>query len=290
MSVIEDGMDQSKTKLPNFVNVSKTVSQMYKLRTHITGVLVHGLGAYAFIDLHEFTHGSNMTIEALMTILFIYRDQLPPVLYIQLDNAAGSNKNRFVLGFLSFLVELGVFKKIRVSFLMVGHTHEDVDQYFSCISSWLRKRNILTLSSLCEGIEKCYKHNGSNPTPVPIIVKSMHDYTSWLIPHLEPIFNHSRPHQFRITRGDDGKAEIVSRKWSSDPWVKCAGEASGRLLKSHPEECPRLLTPHFDDLDFFKLKSDVQGCFPFFTKDEDKAWWENWFKDMEKKIEGNYEH
>ena len=38
---------------------------------------------------------------------------------------------RFVLGFMSLLVELKVFKKVKISFLMVGHTHEDVDQVFS---------------------------------------------------------------------------------------------------------------------------------------------------------------
>lgn len=39
--------------------------------------------------------------------------------------------NRYLLGFLSYLVEMKIFKKIKVSFLMVGHTHEDIDQVFS---------------------------------------------------------------------------------------------------------------------------------------------------------------
>ncbi|XP_076103616.1 uncharacterized protein LOC143072525 [Mytilus galloprovincialis] len=46
-------------------------------------------------------------------------------------------KQRFVFGFLSLLVELKVLKKIKVSFLMVGHTHEDIDQVFSRFSVWL---------------------------------------------------------------------------------------------------------------------------------------------------------
>ena len=38
---------------------------------------------------------------------------------------------RYVLGFLCHLVECGIFDKVKVSFLIVGHTHEDVDQVFS---------------------------------------------------------------------------------------------------------------------------------------------------------------
>ena len=38
---------------------------------------------------------------------------------------------RFILGLLCLLVEKGIFKKIKLSFLMVGHTHEDIDQCFS---------------------------------------------------------------------------------------------------------------------------------------------------------------
>ena len=38
---------------------------------------------------------------------------------------------RFVLGFLSLLVKLGIFRKVKLGFLRVGHTHEDVDRVFS---------------------------------------------------------------------------------------------------------------------------------------------------------------
>jgi hypothetical protein len=67
----------------------------------------------------------------LPTILLDYlarvkaeRGFLPPVLYLQLDNTARENKNKFVMTFLSLLVERGVFEKIKVNFLLVGHTHE----------------------------------------------------------------------------------------------------------------------------------------------------------------------
>ena len=42
------------------------------------------------------------------------------ILYIQLDNTAWEDKNSTVFGYLSMLVEQGVFKKVKVNFLLVG--------------------------------------------------------------------------------------------------------------------------------------------------------------------------
>ena len=43
---------------------------------------------------------------------FIQLGQLPPTLYLQMDNCWRENKNRYVLCFLALLVELGIFKKV----------------------------------------------------------------------------------------------------------------------------------------------------------------------------------
>lgn len=39
MSIILDGMDQSKTHLPHLKVVNKTSANLWKLRTHLTGIL-----------------------------------------------------------------------------------------------------------------------------------------------------------------------------------------------------------------------------------------------------------
>ncbi|KAL3698380.1 hypothetical protein R1sor_012456 [Riccia sorocarpa] len=60
---------------------------------------------------------------------------LPPVFMLQMDNPAKDNKNVHVLAFCSELVIRGVFETVEVNFLMVGHTHEDVDALFSKVSA-----------------------------------------------------------------------------------------------------------------------------------------------------------
>ena len=56
------------------------------------------------------------------------------VLFLQLDNVYRENKNTTVMEFMSYLVNAGYFERIEVSFLPVGHTHNDVDILFSLIS------------------------------------------------------------------------------------------------------------------------------------------------------------
>ena len=47
-----------------------------------------------------------------------------------MDNCS-ENKNKILFSFLSDLVSRKVFSEINVGFLMVGHTHEDIDQLFN---------------------------------------------------------------------------------------------------------------------------------------------------------------
>ena len=75
---------------------------------------------------------------------------LPPHLVLQLDNAASDNKNRYVFMFLSLLTTLGVFITIEVGFLLVGHTHEDIDGTYRRMSSNLKSKDIYSLSEMMD--------------------------------------------------------------------------------------------------------------------------------------------
>ena len=119
VTIIIDGMDQSKTNLPNTKIIAKSTSALWRLRTHITGVLAHtkapsGKLAFAYIDLLQWPHDSNLTISLLLNALFDFQKNyvLPATLYLQMDNTARENKNKFVLGFCASLVELRVFEKV----------------------------------------------------------------------------------------------------------------------------------------------------------------------------------
>ena len=90
----------------------------------------------------QFLGGGNLMIEILCQVLndLDEKNELPTKnrkFYLQVDNC-GENKNKTLFAFLVDLVKRGVFNKIKVGFLMVGHTHEDIDSFFSTIAAKLK--------------------------------------------------------------------------------------------------------------------------------------------------------
>ena len=108
--IIIDGMDQSKTNLPHFIQFIKSTQNLWKLRTHLTGALLHtkaskGKVAYGYYDLMQWPHDCNITIHILLHVLQdLANNTLPNVLHIQLDNCYKEKKN--LLGFCALLVQL----------------------------------------------------------------------------------------------------------------------------------------------------------------------------------------
>ena len=79
-----------------------------------------------------------------------------------------------------------------MSFLIVGHTHEDVDQSFSKISHQLKATDAITLPELHDVIQK-------SQTPIPHTddVKVVWDISSWLENYINPIHNVTFPKLYR---------------------------------------------------------------------------------------------
>lgn len=113
-------MDQNKTNVPHITQQTKSTQNLWRVRTHLTGALVHtksekGKLAFAFFDLLQWPHDSNLTIAVLLNVLLQLRSKfqsLPETLYLQLDNTSRENKNKYVLAFLALLLQLKIFKKV----------------------------------------------------------------------------------------------------------------------------------------------------------------------------------
>lgn len=159
LSIAQDGTNQLPFGFPNFREVDKTLDTN-RIKTHLMIDIVHGRGCYTYITPEARVFSDpNCTIECLQRTLQkveISDGYLPPNLNLQLDNCWRENKNAYVVAYLTWLVERGVFQKIILSFLPVGHTHNEADQCASCFSVGCRNNDIKTMQDLTDTLKQSY--------------------------------------------------------------------------------------------------------------------------------------
>ena len=188
MCLIIDGMDQFKLKLPQYEQNTK--DNTTQLDTKLTGIKVHGVGTYFYFTSGTFKAGANLNIDCLnQTLLDLRRiyDELiekgelekwPDKLYIQVDGGS-ENMNRFFLAYCDRLVAFGLFEKVKVNFLMVGHTHEDIDQIFSVVAGTLKEENCLSLDQMMDKLSKLDLNEPRHPKCK--LLHSVWDWKYWFV-------------------------------------------------------------------------------------------------------------
>jgi hypothetical protein len=55
------------------------------------------------------------------------------------------------MAFCSLLTAKEIFKEVTVGFLIVGHTHKDIDAHFSYLSKLLKQKNMYVFANLMKG-------------------------------------------------------------------------------------------------------------------------------------------
>lgn len=146
VSIILDKWDSSKCTVPYFSRKPGgwwNVTGKNVLEQHVLGVMVHAtprnkVYMYTFND--SVAGGANNNIEGLRRTLAreFATSHIPRTIYVQADNAS-DNKCWTVLLFFGMLVHHGYTAEVYFSFLLVGHTHEDIDALFSVISRFFRQ-------------------------------------------------------------------------------------------------------------------------------------------------------
>ena len=140
MCLIMDGMDT--TMVSKLSQAVKRIEGLY-VKIHLCGVLVHGKGLYldVWID-SPHKHDNNQVVTSIMHVIDDVRTcrsgKLPHVLGIQVDNC-GRKKKPVHVCILYCTCWIEVFYEVYLSFLLVGHTHDNIDQRFSIISGTLKR-------------------------------------------------------------------------------------------------------------------------------------------------------
>ena len=76
-----------------------------------------------------------------------------------MDNTAKDNKNHYLVGFCGMLVAERVFQEVRVFFLPVGHTHQEIDATFSRVANGLNLWGAYCLEDLMEVTQGAWGHH-----------------------------------------------------------------------------------------------------------------------------------
>ena len=139
LTVIQDGMDQAKLRLPRwgYGTLSKAAAKLFRPAAHLAASWVHGFRLNLFLSDENLKKNSETSIEVLclsLEHLFRQCSSLPLTLHLQQDNCFREGKNKYVAQFMLMLQILGVFRFTGMGFLRTAHSHDDVDQVFGQIA------------------------------------------------------------------------------------------------------------------------------------------------------------
>ncbi|KAL3675985.1 hypothetical protein R1sor_025933 [Riccia sorocarpa] len=302
-----DGMDQKKTALPHFSKQPKSVDGAALVGVHLVGAMVfHGkMQTRAFLTYNNIKSNSNLTITVLHKILLEWEGPLPPTLYLELDNTVRENKNNILFAYLAMLLDRNIFSKIKLGFLLVGHTHDFVGQMFSRFSQALRRENAFTMSRLRSVIQNSY-----DPKPITSVILQTWDFKNFI--EIEPkLFRtlnditHNQQYKFKLASTLDVrvwcKQFSTDQTWEPPAGVKNYVNADGARLMLASQQLPlksyaeiKRQTKRAQNIGTLEtaqegdavrhvqaIRQDIQAhCYPFF-EDVEKDWWNHWFFQQE---------
>ena len=151
---------------------------------------------------------------------------LPPNLNVQMDNATGDNKNRYVYAYWSLLVAKRIFREVYVNFMIVGHTHDDIDALFGRWSMLLKKENFPTIPALM----KSFMDVESIPT-IPHLIEEVLDFKSFIegaiLNREEVLVGHTKPQQVKFYLDGTGCQRMKYKLFCTD--VEWLGEGGAGI-------------------------------------------------------------
>ena len=182
-------------------------------------------------------HGSEMCLDPLgpPPEVPVAAKPLPPILNVQMDNAVSDNKNRFVFSFWSLLVAKRVFREVYVNFMLVGHTHDDIDALFGRWSMALRREDFPTVPLLM----KSFMKHEAVPT-IPHLIQEVPDFkkfiAEWMLDGDDTLMGHTKAHQFKFYVDSSGCPVMKYKIFChDDDWLPKGDGCGIKLWKEDSE-------------------------------------------------------
>jgi hypothetical protein len=186
MSLIADGMQQAHCLLPWHSNMYQFGNP---LPQHFQGVLNHGRNIKMYRTYHNVRNNANLSIHCFLKALEVIQndpnDRIPDVVYYQVDGGS-ENVASHVYAMMALLVARGLTKKVVITRLPVGHTHEDIDSKFAFIWKRIRNNFVLTPLQYKTAVEDCLSNERLKCEVVDIF--AVPNYEKYIQPYIIPDF------------------------------------------------------------------------------------------------------
>lgn len=154
--IMADAATQKNFELPRLQhNRCKDLQNVPWYGMKLMATYAPGFGFSPYLVHDSMFSGANLLWSVVWLTLCSMRDHygyLPAELHLQLDNTSGENKNNTMVAMASWLVHAGYFKRVRVFFLLVGHTHIIIDQVFGVITKSIKSQQLLEVRDLVAAI------------------------------------------------------------------------------------------------------------------------------------------
>ena len=112
---------------------------------------------------------------------------------------------------------LGYFQEVQLCFLIVEHTHEDIDQRFSIISNTLKMTNIDSLKELLGLVQQGISYTDAFMSARHL--ENVRDWKLFIMPHLltrgDAIAEITFPHHIRFYM-ENGVTRVQYKHFSKD--------------------------------------------------------------------------
>ena len=186
ITCILDSMDSAKHSWPRSRAMSsKEFGSFNRPRLTSTTLIVHGHMLLLALSPSVTTSGSSRTCELLcagLTRLAHKLDFRQVWINLQADNSSKEVKNVGSLRLLAMLTALHKVKGGELSFLSSGHSHEDVDAFFSNVRAHLQRNHELwTPRAFQQCIQEYLNDPQTRPYEALKAVEMLSRYHDWIL-------------------------------------------------------------------------------------------------------------
>ena len=141
---------------------AKTFGQFIRPCLGCTMILLHGFAALVYVSEPHLAHDSSWTCEIVSHALNVLKSQFPNS--DSGDNSSKELKNNSILRLLGACVSQRRLHSASLSTFLSGHSHEDIDQCFSSLATWISGQPELhTTDSFCVTIQEWLNQPSTRP-------------------------------------------------------------------------------------------------------------------------------